>query len=154
LPFPHSDRLVMLSDVIQGVEVGGENEAGVTIPDIRNYTQDTKSFTSLGGYQATGFELSGAGEPAIVIASRMTAGVFPALGVQPLMGRFFTQQEAEQNQQVAMLSYSTWNEHFNSDPTIVGKKILLDRKPYVVIGVMPRQFEFPLTPGQINHNEL
>src|SRR6476661_2838944 len=57
LPFPQSDRLVTLSDVIQGIDVGGENEAGVTIPDIRNYTGDTHSFSSLGGYQATGFEL-------------------------------------------------------------------------------------------------
>ena len=154
LPFPQPDRLVTLSDVIQGIDVGGDNEAGVTIPDIRNYTRETHSFSSLGGYQATGFELSGAGNPEIVIASRITAGVFPALGVQPLMGRYFTQQEQEQHQQVALLSYTTWKQHFNSDPDIVGKKILLDRKPYVVIGVMPRQFEFPLTPGQINHSEL
>ncbi|HEU4982206.1 MAG TPA: ABC transporter permease, partial [Acidobacteriaceae bacterium] len=154
LPFPRPDRLVTLSDVIQGIDVGGQNEAGVTIPDIRNYTRDLHSFTSLGGYQNTGFELSGSGNPEIVMATRMTAGVFPALGVQPLMGRYFTQQEAEQNQQVAMLSYSTWKQHFASDPNILGKKILLDRKPFVVIGVMPRQFEFPLNPGQLNHSEL
>ena len=54
LPFPHPDRLVVLSDILQGAEVGGNGEAGVTVPDIRNYTRDTHSFTSLGGYQGTG----------------------------------------------------------------------------------------------------
>src|SRR3984885_15306925 len=63
LPFPHSDRLVVLSDILQGAEVGGNGEAGVTVPDIRNYARDTHSFTSLGGYQGTGFELSGVGDP-------------------------------------------------------------------------------------------
>jgi predicted permease len=140
--------------VIEGVQVGGDNEAGVTVPDIMNYTRDTHSFSSLGGYQGTGFELSGSGNPAMISAARMSAGVLPALGVQPLMGRFFTQQEDEQRQQVAVLSYATWKKRFDGDPGIVGKKILLDRKPYVVIGVMPRQFEFPLNRGRLNQSEL
>ena len=96
LPFPQPERLVVLSDILQGADVGGNGEAGVTPPDIRNYTRDTHSFESLGGYQQTGYELSGIGEPAQVNATRMSGGVFPALGVRPLIGRFFTQQEDEQ----------------------------------------------------------
>jgi putative ABC transport system permease protein len=154
LPFPESDRLMVLADIIQGADVGGNGEAGVTAPDIRNYTRDTHSFTSLGGYQGTGFELSGLGEPAVINASRMTGGVFPALAVEPLLGRVFTQQEDDQKQQVAVLSYGTWQNRFHGDKNILGQKILLDRKPYVVIGVMPRNFEFPLVPGHLNHTEL
>lgn len=154
LPFPHPDRLVVLGDVLEGANIGGINGNIVTVPDIVNYTRDTHSFTSLGGYQGTGFELSGDGKPAMINAARLTAGVFPALGVQPLMGRVFTKQEDDQHQQVALLSYATWKKRFDGDPNIVGKKILLDRKPYVVIGVMPRQFEFPLNPGQLNQSEL
>ncbi len=154
LPFPHSDRVMMLADILQGADVGGNGEAGVTVPDIRNYTRDTHSFTSLGGYQQTGFELSGIGDPAQVNAARMTGGVFPALGVEPLLGRFFTEQEDEQKQQVAVLSYATWQNRFHGDRNIVGQKILLDRKPYVVVGVMPRDFEFPMVPGHLNQSEL
>ncbi len=77
LPFPHSGRLMVLADILQGAEVGGNGEAGVTVPDIRNYTRDTHSFTSLGGYQGTGFELSGMGDPAAVNATRMSAGDLP-----------------------------------------------------------------------------
>ena len=152
--FRISDRLMVLADIIQGADVGGNNEAGVTIPDIRNYTRDTHSFSSLGGYQGTGYELSGLDEPAAVNATRMTGGVFPALGVAPLLGRVFTQQEDEQHQLVAVLSYSTWQSRFHGDAEILGKKILLDRKPYVVIGVMPRDFEFPLVAGHLNQSEL
>ncbi len=155
LPFPHSDRLMVLADVIQGAEdVGGNGEAGVTVPDIRNYTRDTHSFTSLGGLQPTGYELSGIGDPAQVIATRMSGGVFPALDIAPLMGRVFTQEEDDQKQQVAVLSYATWQSRFQGDPNVLGKKFLLDRKPYLVIGVMPRNFEFPLSPGHLNRSEL
>ena len=154
LPFPHSDQLMVLADIIQGAKIAGNGEAGVTPPDIKNYTRDTHSFTSLGGYQGAGYELSGMGEPAMVNASRMTGGVFPALGISPLMGRVFTQQEDDQHQQVAVISYATWQSRFHGDAAILGSKILLDRKPFVVIGVMPRGFEFPLAPGHLNRSEL
>ena len=154
LPFPDSDRLVVLADILQGAKIGGSGEAGVTVPDIRNYTGDTHSFSSLGGYQGAGYELSGVGEPAMVSASRMSGGVFPALGISPLMGRVFTQQEDDQHQQVVVLSYATWQSRFHADAGVLGRKILLDRKPYVVIGVMPRGFEFPLIPGHLNRSEL
>ena len=154
LPFPQSDRLMMLADVIQGADVGGNGEAGVTSTDIRNYVRDTHSFTSLGGYQPTRWELSGLGEPAELVGTRMTGGIFPALGIQPLLGRYFTQQEDDQHQQVAVISYSSWQNRFHADPKILGQKVLLDRKPYVVIGVMPRTFEFPLEPGHLNRSEI
>src|SRR5215472_14848874 len=86
LPFPHSERLVFLGDVLEGSNVGGTSESGVTSHDIRNYIRGTHSFESLGGYQRTSYELSGSGEPAKVKATRMTGGLFPALGVAPQMG--------------------------------------------------------------------
>jgi predicted permease len=154
LPFPHASELVTISDTLKGADINGNNEAGVTATDIVNYTRDTHSFSALGGYQFNGNELSGMGEPAQINDSRLTAGVFQALGVQPLMGRVFTVQEDKSREDVAVLSYSTWQSRFHGDAQILGKKILLDRKPYVVIGVMPRSFEFPLVPGHLNRSEL
>jgi len=154
LPFPESNRVMVVSDILPGVDVLGNGESGVTAPDVLAYARNTHSFTSLGGYVNTTYELSGVGEPAIVNAARMTGGVFPALSVNPLMGRVFTQQEDDQKQQVAVLSYTTWKSRFNGDPRVLGEKILLDRKPYVVVGVMPRNFEFPLVPGHLNRDEL
>ena len=154
LPFPSSDRLVVLADRLQGADLGGTGEAGVTAPDIRAYTRDTHSFDGLGGFAGTGFEVSGASEPAQINAARLSPAVFTALQVHPLLGRTFTREEDEQSQQVAVLSYTTWQTRFNGNRQILGTKILLDRKPYVVIGVMPRNFEFPLVPGHLNRCEL
>jgi putative ABC transport system permease protein len=154
LPFPDPGRLMVLSDVIQGAEIRGNAEAGVTAPDIRNYMRGTHSFESLGGYQQTSYELAGAGDPAVVNAPRMSSTIFAALGVQPQLGRVFTQQEDDEGEQLVVLSYATWQDRFHRDPHVMGRKVLLERKPYVVIGVMPRGFEFPLLPGQLNRNEL
>jgi predicted permease len=154
LPFPHSERLVQLSDILQGADVGSNGEIGVTAPDIQAYTRDTHSFESLGGYRQTAYELSGIGEPAQVNAARLSAGVLPALQVEPLMGRFFTLQEDDNKEHVAVLSYSLWLSRLHGDPRVLGTKILLDRKPYEVVGVMPRNFEFPLVPGHLNSSEL
>ena len=154
LPFPHSERLVELADILQGADVGSNGEIGVTAPDIQAYTRDTHSFESLGGYRQTTYELSGIGEPAQVNAARLSGGVLPALQVEPLMGRFFTQQEDDNKEHVAVLSYSLWLSRLHGDPRVLGTKILLDRKPYEVIGVMPRNFEFPLVPGHLNSSEL
>jgi predicted permease len=154
LPFPDSQRVMALSDKLAGVNLGGNDDVGVTVPDIRAYTRETHSFSALGGYQGAAYELSGTGDPAQVNAARMTAGVFSALGVNPQMGRSFTSDEVEHQQQVVVLSYGTWVSRFHSDAQILGTKILLDRKPFVVIGVMPSGFEFPLVPGQLNRAEL
>ena len=154
LPFPHSNRLVQLSDILQGVDVGGNGEAGVTAPDVQAYTRDTHSFESMGGYTQTVYELSGIGDPAQVTAARLSGGVLPTLQVAPLIGRFFTQQEDDNKVQVALLSYSLWQSRLHGDPHVLGSKILLDRKPYEIIGVMPRSFEFPLVPGHLNSSQL
>jgi len=153
LPFPEPGRLVTLGDVLEGVKYGAD-APGVTAPGVRIYMRDTRSFSSLGGYQSSTYELSGAGEPADIDAARLTASMFTVLGVWPLVGRGFTQQEDDESEQVALLSYQTWQSRFHGDPQILGRKILLDRKPYEIIGVMPREFEFPLVPGQLNRSEL
>ena len=154
LPFPQSDQLVRISDILQGASLVGNGEAGVTAPDIRNYMRDTRSFVSLGGYQASDYALSGVGEPTRIHGARMSGGVFSALGVQPLLGRFFTQQEDDQHQQVCLISYSLWHGRFHADRSVLDSKILLDRKPYLIIGVMPRNFEFPLMPGHLSQSQL
>jgi predicted permease len=154
LPFPNADRLVTLGDQLNGQEMGKQDPGLVSPPEVVVYPRDTRSFQSLGGYGYAYFELSGIGQPDIILASRMTPSVFSALGVAPLMGRVFTAQEDTQKEQVAVLSYATWKSRYNGDPHILGTKILLDRKPYLIIGVMPRNFEFPISFGHLNRTEL
>jgi predicted permease len=154
LPFPNANRLVTLGDQVSGTNWGHQDPGPVTGPEVVIYPRDTRSFQSLGGYGFMSFDLSGIGQPAQINAARMTPSVFSALGVAPLMGRVFTAQEDQQKQKVAVLSYATWKGRFNGDLHILGKKILLDRKPYLIIGVMPGNFEFPLYAGRLNRSEL
>lgn len=155
LPFPHPERLAVLSDVLESTKtVNGSEQLGVTAPEILAYERYTHAFSGLGGYRQSVYALTGTDAPAEINAARLTASVFPALGVWPLMGRVFTQQEDADRVQVTVISYSMWRGRFSGDPKILGRKIELDRKTYEIIGVMPRGFEFPLVPGQMNQTEL
>ena len=154
LPFPDPGHIVVLGDVLEGSHCVVCTHAYVTAPDVRNYMRDTQSFAHLGGYQETWFEVSGTENPVRVRATRMSGEVFAALGVGPILGRAFTQQEDEAHRQVAVLSYRLWRSRLHGDAEILGSKILLDRKPYTVIGVMPRNFEFPLNPGHLSQSGL
>jgi putative ABC transport system permease protein len=80
--------------------------------------------------------------------------LFTTLGVPPMLGRAFTAQEDDGRQQVAVISYALWTDHYHRDPHVLGKSITLDRKPYSVIGVMPRGFEFPLQFGRLYQAQL
>jgi putative ABC transport system permease protein len=152
LPFRDASRLVVLGERLQGISLPDDTD--VTAPDVVAYGRDTKSFSSLGGYRSGTYELSGSVTPVNVNATRLGSGVFPTLGVAPLIGRVFTAQEEEHSQHVVVLSYGTWKGRFHSDAKILGQKVLLDRQPYVVIGVMPRNFEFPLQPGHLSRSEF
>jgi predicted permease len=155
LPFPDASRLVTLGDQVNGGQMGEHGDPGwVTAPEVVTYQRETRSFQSLGGFGLEDFELSGVGQPAQIVVARMTPSVFFLLGVAPFMGRVFTPQEDTQKAQVVVLSYATWKGRFNANPQVIGTKIDLNRKPYIVIGVMPRNFEFPINSGRLNRCEL
>jgi putative ABC transport system permease protein len=155
LPFPQSDRIVAITDMLYGVTPDGSSvDAGVTVQDFHNYTRYAQSFAALGAFKPTTFQLSGASDAAFVHSARISSSVFSVLGTSPVLGRVFTQQEDEQRQRVAVLSYATWVSRFQADERIIGTKIYLERDPYIIIGVMPRSFEFPLVPGHLGRSEL
>ena len=138
---------MVLGDRLEGVNVGDHSEVGVTVPDIKAYTQETDG--RAGRY--TQYELSGNGEPAQMNAARLTARVFQVLG-RAAWARIHARRRGPQPAR-AVLSYGSWVERFHRDSNVVGTKILLDRKPYIIIGVMPRGFEFPAGAGQLNRDE-
>jgi predicted permease len=149
LPFRDPDRLVLLGDHLQS----GPNTP-VTAREIGTYSEASSAFSSLGGYIGASYELSGGPTPVEISAARFTAGVFPTLGVQPLLGRVFTPQEEDGHQPLAVISYALWLNRYHRDPQVLGSSIVLDRRSYSIIGVMPRIFEFPLTAGHLDQAQL
>ena len=122
--------------------------------EIATYTRASQAFFSLGGYIAASYELSGNAQPEQIDAARLNAAMFPTLGVQPILGRVFTPQEDDAHQPVAVISYVLWISRYHRDRHVLGATIVLDRKPYSVIGVMPRGFEFPLQLGRLDQAQL
>jgi predicted permease len=149
LPFPNADRLVLLGD-----HIGDSPHTPVTAREIGVYSQATTAFSSMGGYIGANYELSGSVSPIEVDAARATAGVFPTLGVNPILGRVFTEQEEESHQPVALISYALWVERYQRDRSVVGTSVRLDRKVYTILGVMPRSFTFPLETGRLDQTQL
>ena len=149
LPFRDPSRLVQL-----GEHVGENSGIGITARDIRAYSTEAQSFSSTGAFAGASFVLSDGPSPENLPAARLTSGVFPTVGVEPLLGRVFAQQEEESRAQVAVISYPLWTNRYHRDPRAVGATIELDRQPYTIIGVMPRDFEFPLQAGRLNQAQL
>jgi putative ABC transport system permease protein len=88
--------------------------------------------------------LSGEGRPDHVLAVPTQANFFALLGVQPILGRTWLPGEDQPGKdQVAVLSYGLWREHFAGDPAVVGRTIALNSKKYTIVGVMPASFRYP-----------
>ncbi len=142
LPFSRPDRLVLLGD-----HLGDNASTPVTAREIAAYSSAAEAFSNTGGYIDASYELSGGATPERVNAVRFTSDVFSTLGVSPILGRTFTKQEDEGHEPVAVISYSLWLNRYHRDPHVLGSSIVLDRKAYSIIGVMPRSFAFPPQDG-------
>ena len=88
--------------------------------------------------------MTGKGDPLHLTMGVFSADMFKVLQVRPILGREFTTEEDKPGAHVAMLSYHLWKTRFGGDPKITDKQIVLDGKPYVVAGVMPAEFQFPV----------
>ena len=150
LPFKDSGRLISLHEHIEG----DSHDLSVTAPDVLTFERESKAFSGVGGFVGSGYELTGAGTPFKARVERVTASLFPLLGIDPMLGRTFTRQEDDDALPVTVISYALWKERFHSDPNVLGTKVDLDRRPYVIVGVMPRSFEFPLDAGRLSHRDL
>jgi predicted permease len=140
LPFQNSDRLLFILEKLPGFSTSIPMNA----PDFNAFSDRQKSFEQLGIYSNKHFDLSGAGAPERIKGTRVSASVFPLLGIAPLMGRTYTEEEDKSSHAVVVLSYGLWQRKYGSDYSIIGRAIQLNRQPYTVIGVMPKSFEFPL----------
>jgi putative ABC transport system permease protein len=140
LGFVDPDRLVALQEKIIGFEF---EDAPFSPSDFLDVQRDQQSFVGIAAYLNLSLELAAGGEPVRIDAAKVSATLFPLLDVQPLVGRTFMPDEDRPGTDVAVLSWPLWQTRFHGDPAIVGSSVLLDRRPYTVVGVMPAAFEFP-----------
>jgi len=115
----------------------------VPAPDVADFARYSHTLQSLGAFRIIEFNLSGSGSPRRIEAARASASLFPMLGVSPMHGRTFTEDEDRKGTRVALLSYGLWRSEFGGADGIIGKTILLDGEPYQITGIMPRDFVLP-----------
>ena len=152
-PLPYKDpaRLFVLRERIEHLVAG---EANLSAPDVLTFARESKAFTGMGGFIASSYEASGAGASFRARAERLTASMFPVLGIEPLLGRTFTQQEDDTSAPVTVISFGLWQERYQGDRNVLGKTIELDRRPYTIIGVMPPEFQSPVGLGGLAPRDL
>jgi len=103
-----------------------------------------RTFSSLGAFQPETFNLTGSEEPVLLEGVLATSGFFPAMGIQPAMGRWFgADEDRPGHEHVVVLSDRAWRERFGARRDIVGSAVELNGFSYNVVGVMPPGFAFP-----------
>ena len=138
LPFPDSQRIVTLweSDANRGVVHGTASAA-----EFLDWRDMNHSFQDLSGWRALYFTITGNGEPEQVWGSQVSGNFFGMLQVSPYLGRDFSAEDEQRgHEQVVILSYALWQRHYGGDTGIIGRTINLDDMPFVVIGILPRNF--------------
>lgn len=151
LPYHNPDRLVSLWE-----KVPERGQARATPANFLDWKKQNTVFEDVAAFGAATLTLTGNGEPEQLLGTRASAGYFGVVGVMPMLGRPFLNEEHEPGKgRVVILGHAFWQRRFGGDPAIINKSITLDGNPYTVTGVMPPGI-YPVwatTSGQISVNE-
>ena len=145
LNFKNADQIVM----IWGTNPLDSSKEVDSFPDYVDYRAQSQSFAAMTAFTRSGSVLAGNGETQLARGLSVTSQIFDVLGVQPALGRGYTQEEAKEGAApVVVLTHSFWKRIFNGDPKIVGQQISLSGKSYTILGVMPAGWNFPVEDAQ------
>ena len=151
LPYPEPERLVAVWEM-QGETPSYQPFSGPDYLDVREQSRTLQEFGVLtGGW----FNLAGDEAPIRIPGAECTASMMHLLGMPPLHGRLFLEEEeADGNNQVVILSYRLWRGHFGGQLDVVGRKIPVNGVPHEIIGIMSSDFEFPTPWGGRDTSQL
>ena len=140
LPFPNADRLVQVVQLIRYTDVPDVSRRGLS-PEQIWALQKSRTLTQIGyaipfAFPAT---LTGVPTPVRLAGVGVSASLFDTLGVRPMLGRVYAEEEAG----AILISHDTWRRYFGSDPGIVGSTVTLNTGRLRIVGVMPEGFGFP-----------
>lgn len=143
LAFPELDRILVIGETVprQGWE------GSVAPANYRDLADRNTVFERVAAFQGRGWDanVTGAGAPERLEGYLVTPSFFSLLEMAPLLGRTFTEAESGTGDvRQAVISYATWQNHFGADPDIIGRTLILNGGQAAIIGVMPREFDFPI----------
>src|SRR5260370_30114348 len=140
LPYADPDRLVMVWDDLSKTD--DRTKSAPAPAEWYEWRRLNTVFTDIASTQPTDATLSGDAQPEQVPARKTTGNLWSVLGVKPLIGRVFNDEEDRNGVRVAVISYGLWQRRYGGSPDVLGRKIDVNDTPYEVIGVMPREFYF------------
>ncbi|MBV8832311.1 MAG: ABC transporter permease [Acidobacteriaceae bacterium] len=157
LPYRQADELIDLNHTAPGVNFPDANPAPFL---YFTYREQGRSFQSLGLYKPDSRSVTGIAEPEQARCLSVTAEILPMLGVEPEVGRWFSQKDdAPGNPPTMVLMHGWWQKRFGGDRSVIGRHIIVDGISRQVIGVMPARFRFLdenpafLLPLQLDRNK-
>ncbi|SRR5579883_714268 len=149
LPYPHAERLVGVWHTAPGIPSFGGN-LNCSPSMYFTYREENRAFEQFGLWSDNGVSVTGIAEPELARAIVVTHGVLDALGVKPLLGRWFSQaDDTPGTPETVILTYGYWQRRFGGDRSIVGRTLTVSSRPHTVIGVMPAEFRFERDPELI-----
>lgn len=140
LPFHEPDRLIGVWQTAPGVNI---KDLNASIADYVTYREDSSTFADVALWQGRSLTVTEFADPERVSGIGVTFRLLPLLGVEPIIGRQFTEKDNQDNSpEVVMLSHAYWQRRFGGDPAAVGRRILVDGSAREIIGVLPKDFWF------------
>ena len=158
LPYPDADRLISLSHAAPGADL----DSVASAPFLYFVEREAKDvFEGVGLWTLGAASVTGRGAPEQVRQLLVTHEILPTLGVAPLHGRVFSPEDDDPDRaSTVMLMHGYWQRRFGEDPTVIGQSLLIDGRPRVIVGVMPRSFRFlnlkvdTLSPYQLRRHDV
>ncbi|HYP30022.1 MAG TPA: ABC transporter permease [Blastocatellia bacterium] len=150
LPYPDSERLVALWSTSAAASAAGMSSFNADSANWIDWREQSESFQDIALTRlVSNFNLTGDGRPERVQGARTTWNLPQVLGVHPVLGRMFTEEETRRNAKVTVLSYGFWERRFARDPSILGRSVRLNDESFEVIGVMPPDFWYPTKDSEL-----
>jgi len=144
LPFHQPQRLVAVGQYDTRHGDRKNLNFDMSYPDILDIRSQTRTLAGIAAYDWNDATLTGLGEPLHVNLATVSAELFSLLGVQPALGRSFSADEDQPGHYVAIVNQRFWRTHLKGDPSAIGRHVDLNGRSYTIIGVMPKNFQFPV----------
>ena len=139
--FENPEQLVVIEET---QPKRGEFDAGPSFRNFKDWQAQAQLFSGLAAQSFRSLTLTEREEPVRLQGGTVTWNLFPMLGVRPILGRTFREEDDQPGAPgTVLLGYDAWVQHFSADNGIVGRTIQVNAKPHTVVGVMPRKFKFP-----------
>ena len=152
LPYQQPSQLAL---IWERFAAQGLDRIPVSPPEYLDLEKAFKSGSQLAAFTYQTFNFGGGDVPERISGVLVTPTLFPLLGVEPIKGRTFAREELGQgHDDMIVISERLWQRRFNSDPSMIGKSLLLNGRSYTVIGIMPAKFEFPIPLFGVQGNQF